>query len=250
MRRSAAALVAVLALGAGCGDGDGEGRSGTPLRVSAAASLKPAFEAYGRAAGEPAPRFSFAGSDELAAQIRQGAASDVYAAASTELPQQLFEEGLVEKPVVVAGNRLVVAVPRESPVRSLGDLEEPGLKLIVGNADVPVGAYTREVLARLPERSEQAILGNVRSEESDVIGLTGKLARGAGDAGFLYATDVVAAGGELRLVELPERLQPEVRYGAAIVRGSGRRARARRFVQGLLEGPGRAALRSAGFTTP
>lgn len=248
--RTAGALFAALALAVGCGSGGEEESDSAPLRVSAAASLKAPFEAYGRAAGDPVPRYSFAGSDELAAQIRQGAKPDVYAAANTELPQQLFEEELVEQPVVLAGNRLVIAVPPDSPVRSLADLEESGLKLIVGNGDVPVGAYTREVLARLPERSEQGILGNVRSEESDVIGVTGKLTRGAGDAGFLYATDVAAAGGDLRIVELPDRLRPEVRYGAAIVRGSERHAQAKRFLKGLLEGRGRDELRAAGFTEP
>ena len=62
-------------------------------------------------------RASFAGSDELAAQIRQGVKPDVFASANTKLPDELFEEGLVEKPVVFAANELVLAVP----VRRHGD---------------------------------------------------------------------------------------------------------------------------------
>ena len=42
-------------------------------------------------------RLSFAGSDELAAQIRQGAKVDVYAAANTRLPDELYDEGLLEQ---------------------------------------------------------------------------------------------------------------------------------------------------------
>ena len=68
--------------------------------MSAAASLKNAFSQY-----KPGERYSFAGSDELAAQIRAGARPDVYAAANTKLPEQLFASGLVEKPVLFAGGR-------------------------------------------------------------------------------------------------------------------------------------------------
>ena len=56
-------------------------------------------------------QLSFAGSDELAAQIRAGAKPDVFAAANTKLPDELFAEGLVERPRVFAANKLVLAVP-------------------------------------------------------------------------------------------------------------------------------------------
>ena len=89
-------LVLSLALAvAGCGDDDSEG--GKPaLTVSAAASLKQAFTGYGAQFQDADAKFSFAGSDELAAQIEQGVKPDVYAAANTKLPQQLYEKGLVE----------------------------------------------------------------------------------------------------------------------------------------------------------
>ena len=90
--------------------------------MSAAASLKGAFEDYGKSFDAATARFSFAGSDELAAQIRQGVKPDVYAAANTKLPDQLFEDGLVEKPTIFAGNRLVIAVPADSDIDSIDDL--------------------------------------------------------------------------------------------------------------------------------
>ena len=89
--------------------------------MSAAASLKKALTAYDSDAS-----FSFAGSDELAAQIRQGVKPDVFASANTKLPDELYAEGLVEKPVVFAGNRLVLAVPADgATIASLDDLERP-----------------------------------------------------------------------------------------------------------------------------
>jgi molybdate transport system substrate-binding protein len=241
------ALLAALVLVA-CGDDDG---ARPALTVSAAASLKTAFTSYGRQFPGASARFSFAGSGALAAQIEQGVKPDVYAAADTRLPDELFAKGLVERPTVFAGNRLVLAVPAsEAKVASLRDLERAGVNVAIGSVDVPVGAYTRTVLERLPAGRRDAILANVRSEEPDVAGITGKLTQGAVDAGFLYVSDVRAADGELEAIELPGDLQPEVAYGAAVVKGAKHPEQARAFIAGLLDGAGAEALADAGFEPP
>ena len=244
MRRIA--LLACVAALAGCGS-----ESAKPeLTVSAAASLKTAMTTYAESFEAAAVRSSFAGSDELAAQIRQGVRPDVFASANTKLPDQLFAKGLVEQPKVFTGNRLVLAVPAGSgkmKVGSLEDLDAPGITLAIGAEDVPVGAYTRTVLDRLPPSERRGILARVRSNEPDVGGVVGKLVQGAVDAGFVYVTDVKATGGKLRAIELPERLRPTVAYGVAVVKGTKHPAEAAAFVTGLIRGAGQAELRSAGF---
>ena len=253
MRRLALVVLLALALGACGGDDDNGGESsGKPtLTVSAASSLKGAFTGYGEQFPDASARFSFAGSDELAAQIQQGIKPDVYAAANTKLPDQLFAEGLVEKPTVFAGNRLVLAVPAEGAgVSSLSDLAEPGVKLAVGSEEVPVGTYTRTVLEKLPQDEREAILANVRTEEPDVAGITGKLTQGAVDAGFLYVSDVRATDGELKAIDLPRELQPSVAYGVAVVKGAKHPEQAKAFISGLLRGEGAQALEDAGFEPP
>jgi molybdate transport system substrate-binding protein len=244
----AALLVAGLgAVPAACGGDDGEGE----LVVSAAASLSDVLPAYAEGAGYEDARFSFAGSDELAAQIRQGALPDVYAAANTSIPQDLHAEGLLENPVSFATNRLVLAVPSGSPVvRSLDDLTEPGTRIAIGDEDVPIGSYTREVLDRLPPSQSSAILANVRSSEPDVLGIAAKLTQGAVDAGFVYRSDVSASDGRLEGIELPARLRPDVAYAAAVVADSPRRDEAAGFVDGLLSEDGQSALGEAGFLPP
>ncbi len=243
-----------LALGAAaCGDDEGSGAgSGEPaLTVSAAASLRQAFTNYGRDLPGASARFSFAGSDELAAQIEQGVKPDVYAAANTKLPDRLHAKGLVGKPTVFAGSRLVLAVPAtDAEVASLTDLERDGVTLAIGSEDVPVGSYTRTVLDKLPSAQRRAILANVRSEEPDVAGITGKLTQGAVDAGFLYVSDVRATDGRLEAIELPRDLQPSVAYGVAVVEGAKHPAQARAFIAGLLDGAGAQALEDAGFEPP
>jgi molybdate transport system substrate-binding protein len=247
MRRGAfVALTAALAL-AGCG---GSSDSKPTITVSAASSLKEAFEACAATLRREDVRFSFAGSDELAAQVRQGARPDLYAAADTKLPQELASAGLLDRPVAFAGNRLVLAVPAGSRIAGLDELARPGTKVVIGEPGVPVGSYTRDVLARLPVAQRRAILANVRSQEPDVLGVVGKLAHGAGDAGFLYATDVVAAGSQLRAIELPARLAPDVQYGIGIVKGSEHGAQAKAFIDSLTRGTCRRAMHTAGFEPP
>jgi molybdate transport system substrate-binding protein len=250
--RRAAPLVAGLALvAAGCGDDGGRGNDKPELKVSAATSLKQAFTAYGKRFDRATARFSFAGSDELAAQIRQDVKPDVYAAANTKLPDQLAAAGKLEKPRVFAANRLVLAVPAtDAKVRSLAHLDKHGVTIAMGSPTVPIGSYTREVLAKLGPARSRAILAHVRSNEPDVGGVVGKLTQGAVDAGFVYVTDVKAAGGKLRAIELPSRLQPRVAYGVAVVRGAPHPGDARAFIAGLLSGAGAEELRRAGFEPP
>ena len=242
MRR---ALVVGLCVLASCG-GDDQPR----LVVSAASSMSEALSSCSRSFGGADVRLSFAGSDELAAQIRQGVKPDVYAAANTTLPEELHADGLLSTPVEFATNVLVIAVPAGSDVRETADLRREGMKLAIGSESVPIGTYTRELLDRLPGEEGELILDNVRSNEPDVKGIVGKLTQGAADAGFVYATDVTAARDELEAIPLPPAVRPEVTYAAGVVRGAAQPDLARDFVDGLRDGDCAGALRQAGFGGP
>ncbi len=247
-RRWLAVLGSGLVLAA-CGSG---GASSRPdLKVSAAASLKAAFTTYGQQFSAAHVSYSFAGSDVLAAQIEQGVRQDVFASANTKLPDQLYAKGLVSKPVTFAANRLVIAVPASSnKISSVADLEKPGVTVAIGAANVPIGIYTRKVLAKLGRAGSTRILKNVRSQEPDVSGIVGKLTQGAVDAGITYVTDVTATKGALKAIALPSSLEPVVAYGIAIVKGAAHRAQAQQFINGLLIGRGHDDLLKAGFLPP
>jgi molybdate transport system substrate-binding protein len=229
--------------------GNGGSSGGGTLIVLGASSLTEAVTKYGESFEGADVKASFAGSDELAAQIQQGAKADVFASADTEYPKELFEERLVEKPRVFAGNELVIAVPEGSEIKSLADLTKPGTKIVIGDPSVPVGSYTRTVLGRLPAAEREAIMSNVVSEETEVASIVAKLEQGAADAGFVYVTDEKAAEG-LEPVSIPAKLQPDVEYGIAVVKSSGDKPAAEEFVAGLIEGEGQEDLREAGFLPP
>jgi len=215
-----------------------------PLIVYAAASLTEVFPTIDSTA-----RYNFAGSDELATQIREGAPADVYAAASSKYPQALYQEGLVEEPVTFASNVLVLIVPKDNPagIGKIADVARPGTKLVVAAEGVPVGDYTREVLNELQLTDA---LDNVVSNEEDVKGVVAKVALGEAEAGFVYATDAATAGAKVSVIELPKGSQPPIEYQIAVVKRSASKQAAEAFVREVLAPEGQQALASAGFLLP
>jgi molybdate transport system substrate-binding protein len=209
--------------------------------VYAASSLSDAFRRL-----DSRQRYSFAGSGTLETQIRNGAPADVFASAAPLNTQRLFRDGLVERPVTFASNRLALIVPKSNPagIRSIYDLRRKPVKLVIAGAAVPVGAYTRTVLRRLGLTS---VLDKVVSQEADVRAVTGKVALGQADAGFVYVTDAHAVSEQVTLIPIPAWAQPRVRYEIAVVSRSTRKAAARAWIRTLLLPKGQSALRSYGF---
>src|SRR4051794_31086533 len=154
------------------------------VTVYAAASLRGAFRAI-----DSRPSYSFAGSNTLQTQIERGAPADVFASASPQEAQALFREGRCSRPVTFATNTLVLLVPKGNPgkVRSVYTLREDGRRLAVGTPGVPVGDYTRRLLARM--RLSSILSSNTVSQETNVANITAKVALGSADAGFAYITD-------------------------------------------------------------
>src|SRR5262245_61360540 len=101
-RTPAAVVLAALALVVAAA---GTARASNPPTVFAAASLTDVFPKI-----DPSARYSFAGSNTLALQIRQGAPADVFASAAPNFTQELYRDGLVEKPRFLTFNRLTVIV--------------------------------------------------------------------------------------------------------------------------------------------
>jgi molybdate transport system substrate-binding protein len=214
------------------------------LNVFGASSLSEVLPRFDRTA-----RYQFAGSDQLAFQIREGAPADLFLAASPKYPQELFAQRRCSKPVTFATNTVVLVVPRENPARiqSVYDLRRDGIRLVVGAKGVPIGDYTRRLLAKLGLTS---VLSNVVSEEDDVKLVVAKVALGEADAGFVYRTDVRRVGNRVLRIALPAAAQPTVAYDACVPAASKRQAAARSYLRRLLGPAGRAALRRAGFGVP
>jgi len=240
-------LLACVALSA-CGRGGG----GQELWVSAAMSLKEALvdlEAEFEA-GHPGVDvvFNFAGSQILAGQIAEGAAVDVFVAADEPQMRRAIASGRIAAAERFARNRLVLITPAgDSSVAGAEELGRPGLRLVLGGPDVPVGAYARAALQQIGVA--EGALANLVSNEENVRGVVGKVAAGEADAGIVYATDVTSAvAGRLRALPLAVDVSPV--YEVAVLEDSSQPALARAFVTALRGPVGQAALARHGFLPP
>jgi molybdate transport system substrate-binding protein len=241
LRAVGAAVAVGLAAASVALAGTSQAKKAPRLTVFAAASLTNVFPQI-----DPHGRYSFGGSNTLAAQIEQGLPADVFASANTALPWQLHRKGFVTRPVVFTSNRLVAVIAHGDPkhIGSVQGLEKPGLRIVMAAVGVPVGDYTRKVLARL---GMSDLVGRAVSQETDVREVLAKVTLGEADAGFVYATDAKTVAGKVSLLGIQKSAQPQVLYAAAAVKASGHLQAAKVWVTKLLSKPAQKKLRAAGF---
>jgi molybdate transport system substrate-binding protein len=141
-------------------------------------------------------------------------------------------------------------VPKSNPahIASVYDLRRSGVKVVIGDRGVPIGAYTRQLLDALG--ITDAVMHNVVSQETDVKGIVGKVALGEADAGFAYVTDAKPVASKVTKIQLPGWAQPPVRYQLAVVSSTPRPVEARSFIRKVLSKRGRLLLKRAGFGLP
>ena len=226
-----------------------------PVTVFAAASLTVPFnEAKGPLTAANAGlslTYSFVGSNALVTQITQGAPADVFASADTANMARLVDTGLVGTPVTFARNKLQIAVAAGNPrnIKGIADLARSDVAVVLATPGVPVGDYTRQVLA------DQRVTVAPRSLETDVRAAVAKVTSGEADATVVYVTDVVAAGvvaagAKVAGVSVPDAAQPAITYPIAVVKATGNPTAAQAFVDAAVSGEVQKALRAAGFLPP
>ncbi len=257
----AAGIVLLAALSAGRISAQDTGSAEPELTVFAAASLTGAFQELGaifeRAHPGTKAQFNFAGSQQLAVQLEHGAAADLFASADERWMSYAAERDLLAgTPRLFAHNRLVAIVPATNPARigSLQDLARRGIKLVVAAEAVPVGAYSRQALAKLarapgfPADYDRKVLANVVSQEENVKAVVAKVQLGEADAGMVYASDAIGAvARHLRVFPIPEPQNVLADYPLAVLRAAKAPVAAEAFVSLVLGPEGQDVLRRFGL---
>jgi molybdate transport system substrate-binding protein len=235
--------------------------SGT-LTVFAAASLTEAFTALGQRfeADHPGVRvtFNFAGSQQLAQQLAQGAPADLFASAHPRQMQAAIDASRVLTGTTrpFACNRLVVIYPGDNPagLRDLRDLAQPGLHLVIAAKEVPVGQYALDFLGKADQDPvlgagyRDRVLRHVVSYEENVKAVLAKVILGEADAGIVYTTDLASSQpGRIGQIAIPDALNVIATYPIGPVRDGGHPDLARLFMEEILGPAGQVVLAKYGF---
>lgn len=232
------------------------------LTVMAAASLTESFTELGKTFEAQNPGvtvvFNFAGSQQLAQQLDQGAESDVFASAS----KKYMDAAITSKRVIqndaktFVTNRLVIIFPKDNPAGLAGliDLAKPGLKLDLVDKSAPVGQYSLDFLDKAAKDAanygagfKDAALANVVSYETDVKAVVAKVALGEADAGIVYVTDYNAQADKLGKLDIPDALNSIATYPIAAISDSKNPDLAQAFVDLVLSPAGQEVMARYGF---
>lgn len=248
-------VLALVMLSIACGGGSNANNDRGPITVSAAVSLKDAFNEIGAIYRERTGRevtFNFGSSGALQKQIETGAPADVFASAGAVQMDALLQLGSVDAGTRkdFAHNRLVVIVPRDGrEVASLTDLTKPEFKRIAaGNPKtVPAGQYADQAFVKA-SAADQLRPKLVYGE--DVRQVLDYVVRGEVDAGLVYATDASVAGDKIRVaLAIPDDLHEPIAYPIAAIKDSKHPVAAKQFIDLVLSPDGQAILAKYGFTT-
>lgn len=232
------------------------------LIVFAAASLTDAFGELGRnfEAANPGARvtFNFAGSQQLAQQINQGAPADVFASANRAQMETVITAGQVVTGTqrTFVRNRLVVIYPKANSagLTRLEDLARPSVKLVLAAKEVPVGGYSLDFLRKASELPQytsaysETVLTNVVSYEENVRAVLSKVALDEADAGIVYSSDVTLdAASKVGRIDIPDELNTLATYPIAPLKDAAQAALAEQFVAYVLSPEGQQVLVKYGF---
>ncbi len=255
-RRVAAPTALVLAMvlsASGCGRGVDAGTDDeSRIRVWAAASLTDAFAdlatAFEAEAANPgvAVELNFGASSSLREQILAGAPGDVFAAADRSNMVAVVAAGAAVDPVDFATNQLQIAVPAGNPAGVRGPAAFADADLLVGlcSQEVPCGRFGRQVLA------QAGIAPSIDTNEPNVAALMTKIEAGELDVGIVYRSDVIAAGGAVEGIAIPDHAEVTATYPIAALAGAANPEGATAFVAFVLSDEGQAILASSGFGAP
>lgn len=244
---------------------EGQPAERVELVVFAAASMSETLNQIIKVYEEIVPEVkiiaTYDSSGTLKTQIQEGAPCDLFISAAQKQMNQLdASQDAADNPdrldfvlqgtrVNLLENKVVLAVPDQNPrgINSFRDLASDKLTLLcIGNGDVPVGAYSEEILTWLGVKEKLEEEGRL-TYGSNVKEVTSQVREGAVDAGIIYATDAFSAG--LTVVDQADGgMCRRVVYPAAVLNITGHESEARAFLSYLQCDEAMEIFASVGFT--
>ena len=238
------------------------------LIVFAAASMTETMnqiaELYKAKAPNVTLTYNFDSSGTLKTQIQEGAECDLFISAGQKQMNQLDitadpEVNTDKLDFVLEGtrinlleNRVTLCVPEGNPkdIKSFDDLadklKEGSVLMAMGNSDVPVGQYTKKILAFYGLDEEKLAKDGVITYGTNVKEVTTQVTEASVDCGVVYCTDAFSAG--LTPVDYATKeMCGQVIYPAAVLNISGNQEAAKEFLAYLQTDEAMKVFEAVGF---
>ena len=240
------------------------------LIVFAAASMTETMnqiaELYKAKAPNVTLTYNFDSSGTLKTQIQEGAECDLFISAGQKQMNQLditadSEVNTDKLDFVLEGtrinlleNRVTLCVPEGNPkdIKSFDDLadklKEGSVLMAMGNSDVPVGQYTKKILAFYGLDEEKLAKGGVITYGTNVKEVTTQVTEASVDCGVVYCTDAFSAG--LTPVDYATKeMCGQVIYPAAVLNISKNQEAAKEFLAYLQTDEAMKVFEAVGFAS-
>ena len=221
------------------------------ITVFAATSLTKAFDKIGAQFEAAHPgvtvKFNYNGSSSLATSINQGAPADVFASAAPKNMETVTSAGNASgTPQDFARNTGEIMVEKGNPknIKSVSDLANPALKVVVCAPAVPCGQVATAIF------KNAGVTVKPVSEEQNVGGVVTKVTLGEADAGIVYVTDVKANEGKGTGVPIPADQNDITAYPIVQLKDAPNPTAAAAFIAYVLSPAGQQVLASYGFLPP
>ena len=238
------------------------------LIVFAAASMTETMnqiaELYKAKAPNVTLTYNFDSSGTLKTQIQEGAECDLFISAGQKQMNQLDitadpEVNTDKLDFVLEGtrinlleNRVTLCVPEGNPkdIKGFDDLadklKEGSVLMAMGNSDVPVGQYTKKILAFYGLDEEKLAKDGVITYGTNVKEVTTQVTEASVDCGVVYCTDAFSAG--LTPVDYATKeMCGQVIYPAAVLNVSGNQEAAKEFLAYLRTDEAMKVFEAVGF---
>ena len=238
------------------------------LIVFAAASMTETMnqiaELYKAKAPNVTLTYNFDSSGTLKTQIQEGAECDLFISAGQKQMNQLDitadpEVNTDKLDFVLEGtrinlleNRVTLCVPEGNPkdIKSFDDLadklKEGSVLMAMGNSDVPVGQYTKKILAFYGLDEEKLAKDGVITYGTNVKEVTTQVTEASVDCGVVYCTDAFSAG--LTPVDYATKeMCGQVIYPAAVLNVSKNQEAAKEFLAYLQTDEAMKVFEAVGF---
>ena len=240
------------------------------LIVFAAASMTETMnqiaELYKAKAPNVTLTYNFDSSGTLKTQIQEGAECDLFISAGQKQMNQLditadpkvntdkLDFVLEGTRVNLLENRVTLCVPEGNPkdIKSFDDLadklKEGSVLMAMGNSDVPVGQYTKKILAFYGLDEEKLAKDGVITYGTNVKEVTTQVTEASVDCGVVYCTDAFSAG--LTPVDYATKeMCGQVIYPAAVLNVSKNQEAAKEFLAYLQTDEAMKVFEAVGFAS-